>query len=149
MRLRSHVLLFLSAVVAVSPYTASAHHAFAAEFDDSRTIAIQGTVTEFRLVNPHATIAMNVTDEAGRTTKWEIELAGRLNLAKGGWTPSTIRPGERVTVFGNPTHSGSPRLAFKRLVRPDGTELVPPGTQALEEIEQQRRERARQRSQQP
>ena len=143
-----HTWLVLAALLMISTKMASGHHSFAAEFDDSRTIQVQGVVTEFHLVNPHATMSMNVSDEAGKTVKWEVEFAGRLNLAKGGWTPSTIKVGERVTVTGNPTHSGSRRVAFRRLVRADGTELVGPGDKALDTIEEQRRERARQRSQQ-
>jgi hypothetical protein len=148
MMTRRHAWLVLVALLIVSAETASGHHSFAAEFDDSRTIEVQGVVTEFHLVNPHATMFMKVRDEAGTTVTWEVEFAGRLNLAKGGWTPSTIKAGERVTVTGNPTHSGSRRLAFRRLVRADGTELVGPGDKVLDTIEEQRRERARQRSQQ-
>ena len=103
-----HAWLVLVALLMVSAETASGHHSFAAEFDDSRTIQVQGVVTEFRLVNPHAT----------------------------------------MSITGNPTHSGSRRLAFRRLVRADGTELVGPGDKVLDAIEEQRRERARQRSQQ-
>ena len=85
------VWLVVVALLMLSVKRAGGHHSFAAEFDDSRTIQVQGVVTEFRLVNPHATMFMNVSDEAGKTVKWEVEFAGRLNLAKGGWTPSTIK----------------------------------------------------------
>ena len=141
---------FLAIAALVCPVeVARAHHAFSAEFDESRTISVQGVVTEFRLVNPHATMSVDVRDETGKIVKWEVEFAGRLNLAKGGWTPNTIKAGERVTVTGNPTHTGSSRIAFRRLVRADGTELVRPGDKVLDKIEEERRQRARQRSQQP
>jgi hypothetical protein len=146
--MRRQVWLLVVAVLALSAETARAHHSFSAEFDDSRTISVQGVVREFHLVNPHATMFMDVKDEAGKTVKWEVEFAGRLNLAKGGWTTNTIKAGERVTVTGNPTHSGSARLAFQRLVRADGTELVRPGDKVLDSIEEARRQRARERSQQ-
>jgi len=149
MMTRGPVALVAVAMLALSAEAARAHHAFSAEFDDKRTISVQGVVTEFHLVNPHATMFMEVRNEGGKIVKWEVEFAGRLNLAKGGWTPTTIKPGERITVTGNPTHSGSPRLAFLRLVRADGTELVRPGDKVLDTIEEQRRERARQRNQQP
>jgi hypothetical protein len=144
----SRYLAALAATVLSSTAGAAwAHHSFSAEFDANRTISVQGVVTEFRLVNPHASMTMNVTDDAGKTTKWEVEFAGRLNLAKGGWTPSTIKPGEQVTVFGNPSHTGTPRIAFRRLVRADGSELRAPSDDAIDAIEQQRRERARERNQ--
>ena len=146
---RRNAVLLAIAVLVCSMEVAGAHHSFAAEFDESRTISVQGVVTQFRLVNPHATLSLDVRDEAGKTVKWEVEFAGRLNLAKGGWTPTTIKAGERVTVTGNPTHTGSSRMAFRRLVRADGTELVRPGDKVLDKIEEERRQRARQRSQQP
>jgi len=91
---------------------------------------------------------MDVTDEAGKVAKWTVEFAGRLNLSEVGWTADAIKTGERVTVTGNPTHTGSQRMFFRRLVRADGTELLPAGPQRLNAIEEERRQRARLRNQQ-
>jgi hypothetical protein len=54
--------------------------------------------------------------------------------------------GERVTVTGTPAHSVSARMAFRRLVRSDGTVLLPAGPQRIDAIEDERKERARLRS---
>ena len=126
---------------------ANSHHSFAPVFDANRTITVAGTVTAFRLVNPHAMMSMDVTDEAGSVVKWTVEFAGRLNLTVGGWTDDTITVGERVSVTGNPTHTGSPRMAFTQLVRADGTELRA-GNERFNAIEQERRQRIEQRDQQ-
>ena len=91
---------------------------------------------------------MDVTDEAGKVVKWAVEFAGRLNLSEVGWTADSIKAGEKVTVTGNATHTGSRRMFFRRLVRPDGTELLPAGPQRLNAIEEERRARALQRNQQ-
>jgi len=72
---------------------------------------------------------------------------GRLNLSNRGWTADAIKSGERVTVTGNPTHSGSDRIGFKRLVRADRTELLPAGPQRSPTLEEERRERALRRNQ--
>ena len=77
-----------------------------------------------------------------------MEFAGRLNLTEGGWTERTIVPGQRVSVTGNPTHVPAPRIAFVRLVRADGTELLAPGAERQNAIDEQRRLRARERNQQ-
>jgi hypothetical protein len=69
-------------------------------------------------------------------------------LSEGGWNEHTIVVGQRVKVSGNPTRVDAPRLLFKRLVRPDGTELLSAGEERQDEVEQARRERARQRDQQ-
>jgi len=125
---------------------AFAHHAFTPVFDADRTITIEGVVTEFKLVNPHASIAMDVTDDAGQVVAWVVEMSGKLNLTVGGWTEDSIRTGDRVTVSGNPTHSGSPGLFLRKLVRADGTELLTPGAVRRNALEEARRQRAEQRS---
>ena len=127
---------------------AGAHHAFAPVYDAKRTITVEGVVTQFRFVNPHATMSMDVTDQAGKVAKWTVEFAGRLNLSEVGWAADSIKAGERVTVTGNPTHTGSQRMAFGRLVKADGTELLPAGPQRLKAVEEDRRQRALQRNQQ-
>src|SRR5262245_18472933 len=60
---------------------AAAHHAFSPVSDERRTVTIQGTVTEFRLVNPHATMMVDVVDKAGKHVLWTVELAGLLSLS--------------------------------------------------------------------
>src|SRR5438309_8562339 len=72
---------------------------------------------------------------------------GRLNLSNLGWTADSIKSGEHVTVTGNPTHSGLERIAFKRLARADGTELLPAGPQRSQTLEEERRQRALRRNQ--
>ena len=140
--------LFVVPVLVLSVARASSHHAFSPVYDEKRVIAVVGVVTQFRFVNPHAMMSMDVTNESGKVVKWVVEFAGRLNLSEIGWTADSIKSGERVTVTGNPTHTGSQRMAFRRLVRADGTELLPAGPQRLNAIEEERRQRARQRDQQ-
>ena len=140
---RYAIHLALAAMLA-SAHVVSAHHSFSAVYDGSRTVMVQGLVTEFRLVNPHALMTMEVTDDSGKVVKWVVEFAGRLNLTEGGWSEKTIVPGQRVTVTGNPTHMPSPRVAFVSLVRADGTSLVQPGAERQNAIDEQRR-RARER----
>lgn len=139
--------VFVVAALVLSVKSAGAHHSFSAVYDDKRTIAVTGVVTQFRFVNPHALLYLDVTDDTGKVVKWAVEFAGRLNLSEVGWTAESITSGERVTVTGNPTHAPSSRMAFRRLVRPDGTVLQSGGPQRTDAIEEERRERARQPSQ--
>jgi hypothetical protein len=137
--------LFLLSVLLVA--RVSAHHAFTPVYDEKRSITVTGVVTEFRFVNPHAMMSMDVTGDGGRVTKWAVEFAGRLNLSEVGWTAESIKAGERVTVTGNPTHTNSNRVFFRKLVRADGSELLPGAAQRESAIEQERRERAKARQQ--
>jgi len=124
-----------------------AHHSFSAVYDDKRVITVEGVVTQFRFVNPHAMMSLDVTDKSGKVEKWTVEFAGRLNLIEGGWTLETIKPGERIKVSGNPARKSDRQMAFRRIVKADGTELLPTQTKRVNAIEQERRERARQRNQ--
>src|SRR5881409_1341405 len=140
--------LFVIPLLVLPVAGARAHHAFSPVYDEKRVITVAGVVTQFKFVNPHAMMFMDVTDEAGKVVTWAVEFAGRLNLSEVGWTADSVKAGERVTVTGNPTHTGSQRIFFRRLVRADGTELLPAGPQRLKAVEEERRQRALQRSQQ-
>ena len=137
------------ALLVVCVRTANSHHSFAAVYDDSRLLTVSGVVTQFKFVNPHAMMTMDVTDASGKVRNWTIEFAGRLNLSNVGWTAQSIKPGEHVTVTGNPTHTGSERIAFKRLLLADGTELLPAGPQRSNALEEERKQRALQRNPNP
>ena len=126
---------------------APAHHSFSPVYDGTRTVTVAGVVTAFRLVNPHALMAIDVTDDAGKVVTWEVEFDGRLNLTNGGWNDATITAGEKLSVTGNPTHTGSPRLFFVRLERADGTVLLRPGLDKIQSLEEERRQRAAARGQ--
>jgi hypothetical protein len=137
--------LFAMAIVMAGVRSATAHHAFSPVYDDKRTVTIEGAVTEFRFVNPHSMMTVEVRDDGGAVTRWVVEFAGRLNLSELGWTADSIKAGERVSVTGNPTWQKTPRLFFRRLVRPDGTELRPGAAQQENTLEAERRQRALER----
>jgi hypothetical protein len=138
---------FVAFVLVASTTPALAHHSATATYDLSRTVVVQGTVTQFRFVNPHAMLSMDVPDQSGKIVKWTVELAGRLNLSEAGWNEHTVPIGQSVKVTGNPARVDIPRMFFISLVRPDGTELKTVGGDRVDEIEKARRERASQRSQ--
>lgn len=123
----------------------AAHHAFAPVYDRERSVTIQGVVAEFRFINPHTLMKVDVTDKGGKVTQWIVEFSGRLNLSEMGWTEKSVMPGETVTVTGNPTHTNSPRMFFQRLVKSDGTALRSSGAERLDAVEEVRRQRARER----
>ena len=144
-------ILIVACAVAMAQATApvaSAHHSFVAVFDGSRTVDVEGVVREFRLVNPHAEMTLEVSNAEGSRQLRTVEFDGRLNLETGGWTPDIIKAGERVTVHGNPSRSGDGRIWFLSLKRADGTELVRPFNARINAVEQQRRLRAKHRAQQ-
>jgi hypothetical protein len=140
-RLHSSTIAFLLLVFGV-PMVHS-HHSFSGVYDGTHVVTLTGVVTQFKFVNPHALMLMDVTDESGKVSKWTVEFAGRLNLSEIGWTADSIKAKERVTVSGNPTHAaGLPRLAFVKIVKADGTVLLPANEERSKAIDEERRQRA-------
>jgi hypothetical protein len=133
------MLIVIAGMGLTSPL--QAHHSFA-EFNAESMITVEGTVTEFRLVNPPAMMSFDVTQPDGSVREWKVEFDGRLNLSRAGWVPDTIKVGEKISVTGNPAVSGSPYMFFLTAVKGDGTELIRPvlaNVNSLEELRQQRR----------
>jgi hypothetical protein len=78
-----------------------AHHSLAAEFDLSKRIVVTGTVTKVEWTNPHVWFYLDVRDAASRNTvRWAFQLSGLNALAKLGWTRSSLKTGDVVTVYG-------------------------------------------------
>lgn len=81
----------------------AAHHS-TAMFDRSKVMTIKGTVTEFRWVNPHASVSVNgIVDGRDQPELWVFEMTSPGNLIRtGGWARDAVKVGDRVEVTFNP-----------------------------------------------
>lgn len=113
-------LIFLGILFFVSG-PVFAHHGSAA-YDMSKTVTVTGTITDFQFVNPHVLIAMDVKDPSGKVDKWQGELTSPNHLARAGWTKSTLKPGDQITLIGGPAKSGSPTMWIRKITK-DGQEV--------------------------
>ena len=84
---------------------AQAHHAFAM-FDTNREMTLDGTVKEFQWTNPHAWVQILVKDASGKEVEWSIEGSSPNNLARFGWTRTSVKPGDRAQVIIHPMKNG-------------------------------------------
>jgi len=104
--------------------SARAHHGLAA-FDTKHTVRMQGTVTKFEWINPHAYIYADLTDENGKVANWKLEMGSLGMLTRfGGWTPNTVKPGDKVTVQGFRAKDGSPYMSLGKIELPNGQTLL-------------------------
>jgi hypothetical protein len=85
-----------------------AHHSFAAEYDQNKTISIKGTVQKVAWMNPHAYVWVDVHDESGKTTTYAFESLSPNALARSGWTRNSLKAGDVVTVDGYLAKDGKP-----------------------------------------
>ncbi len=79
---------------------AFAHHGVAPHYDDDRIVTIEGVVSRFDFINPHAFVYIATRDEAGDERVWQCELASRSVLARNGLTEETFRVGEPIRLEG-------------------------------------------------
>jgi len=108
-------------LLALAPM-AFAHHG-TANYDTGKQITVNGTVTGFAFVNPHVQIFWDAKDDAGATQKWQGELTSPNRLSRVGWTKSTLKAGDAITISGYPTKSGSREIWIQKVVTGDGQEL--------------------------
>ena len=84
---------------------AMAHHSFA-QFDITRSLMLEGTVTRFDWTNPHSWIFLDVPGTGNVMQSWMIELPAAAALAREGWTKTFVKPGEKIAVRINPLKDG-------------------------------------------
>lgn len=110
-------------VIAFGPLVAPGHHSEAG-FDLESVVAFHGTVTRFSWRNPHVYITVETASETGEPVSWEVETGATPLLARSGWTPQSLIPGERISVRGHPAREPGRRYALLLSVqKQDGTFL--------------------------
>jgi len=100
-----------------------AHHAFSAEFDATKPITLTGTVAKVAWTNPHAHIHVDVTDRDGKMTTWDFELGSPNALMRRGWSRTSLKPGDQVTVNGYLAKDGAALANARSITLGDGREL--------------------------
>jgi hypothetical protein len=95
------------AAIAAHAGAARSHHSFAI-YDSDNPVTMMGIVEEFRWTNPHSYVVLRVTNADGSETSWELEQGPINMISRQGWTPTTLEPGDRISVVVQPLHSGQP-----------------------------------------
>ena len=104
--------------------TAHAHHSFGYQFDPDKVVTFSGTVQEFRFINPHAQILVDVTGENGQIETWDCEFRGGNGLARTGWTVNTFQPGQAIEITGFAARRNPRGCYFDFAILADGTRIT-------------------------
>ena len=106
-----HILMILAVL---------AHHS-TARYDLTKTVVVQGTVTEVIWQNPHVILVMN--DSSGKEQAFEAP--SPTYIVNSGWTKDTIKVGDKITVKGSPARNGQLPMHLITLTRANGKEYSP------------------------
>jgi hypothetical protein len=101
---------------------ASAHHSHAM-FDTDKQVTLVGSVKEFQWNNPHCWIELLVPDPKdpnAAPVEWGVEMGAPIQLIRHGWKPSSVKPGDKITVVVNPLRDGRPAGQIVSAIGADG-----------------------------
>lgn len=110
---RALVGAMMLTVVCSAAVSLRAHHSFAAHYDTSKPITIQGSIVEVRLTNPHSWFYLDVKDATGRVVRWSVEAGTPSGMIRNGYKRAELPSGTVVTITGFPSRQ-SPNVAMLR-----------------------------------
>ena len=116
-------LCITAAALLLTTMRISAHHAFAAEYDENKRVTVSGTVTLFKWTNPHVWLYVDEKDENGKVTSWSFEMGSPGGLIHRGWRSTELKTGDQVSVEGYGAKDGSNIANARTVTLPDGRKL--------------------------
>ena len=105
-----------------------AHHGFDTEYDANKKLTLTGVVQKVEWQNPHMRVYVDVTDNAGKVTTWNLEMTSPNTVRRQGWGPKDLEAGEKVTFTtfaGKVVESRGSLVSIKKVS--DGRELFTAG----------------------
>lgn len=98
MKITTFLITLLLTMTSTSLY---AHHSSNPHFDKEKQVDVAGTITELKLVNPHAYLYFDV-EQDGELVNWRCELSSATQLKRWGWTKEVFAAGKKISINGNP-----------------------------------------------
>ena len=104
----------------LAPVLAQAHHSFAAQYDSTKQVTLQGTISKVEWMNPHVYFYVDVPDDTGKLVNWAVEGGAPNVLYREGWKPTSLKVGDRVSILGSRAKDGSNHVNALSFKLPDG-----------------------------
>ena len=114
---------FVGACLIAAALPAWAHHSFASEFDVSKPVKLQGTVTQMEWINPHSWIHIDVKGPDGKIVPWMVEGGSPNALLRRGFTKAALPAGTEILIEGYQAKDGSNRANGRDITFADGRKL--------------------------
>ena len=127
--LRRTILIAALGAAILSPALNSpvrAHHSNA-NYDETKTVTLKGTVVRWDWGNPHVLLVWDVKDESsGKVVQWEAFFASVQTVMSDGLSKDSLKPGDPVVVTVHAAKDGSPHSVAQELRRGNGEILCAP-----------------------
>ena len=113
------ILFCAIAVMLAAGAAAYAHHSYAATYDVSKEVKLEGKLIQFSFKNPHSYVSIQAPDNKGTMRRWAVEWAGTSQLSNRGITQETLKIGDEIVIVGRPSRvTGEFKLLMVNLTRP-------------------------------
>jgi hypothetical protein len=102
--MKTRIALMIGALTLVAA-TAGAHHSTAGIYEQTVEVELKGKVKEWRFINPHPSLKLDVVDAKGVAHEWDISYGGSAvsHLKRRGYSATTFKAGDIIIVKGHPT----------------------------------------------
>jgi hypothetical protein len=100
--------LVLGALIAAGA-VAHAQPPAPAVYEEWRRVTLDGIVTRIEWANPRAYVFVDVRESGGAVANWAIEIGSPLDLEQRGWSRTTVRIGDSVSVEAIPARDSAKR----------------------------------------
>jgi hypothetical protein len=94
---------------------AVAHHGQAG-YNTAEPVTVKGTVVDFQFTNPHCIVSLDAKDERGELQKWQGELTSPNHLLRAGWSATSLKPGDQISITGFRAKSGATSMWITKTV---------------------------------
>ena len=113
--------MFLPVIVAtlMASSAAYAHHSYAATYDTTKEVRLEGKLVQFNFKNPHSYVTIQTKNAKGAVERWSVEWAGSSQLNNSGIKAETLKVGDEINIVGRPSRvPGEFRCLMVNLRRP-------------------------------
>jgi hypothetical protein len=117
MKIRFFLALVAALFAASVPLLA--HHG-ASIYESEKLTTLKGTVAEYKFMNPHTELSIDVKDGSGKNQRWSTEAASLVTMSRMGWTKDLFKPGDQITVTGNIAKNGTYAMRLRTVLAPNG-----------------------------
>ena len=126
MRFRPVVCALALSILGLTGASVAAHHSFAM-FEMDKDVTYTGVVTDYKWLNPHVHITMDIKPGPGvdpaLVGAWDIEGGSTNIMGRQGWTRATFKVGDPIKLVGHPMKDGSRGISLFYVLTPDGKRL--------------------------